>query len=315
MSSFCWFATPVIGARTAHEIAHTIMFLDKDTNPSREDDASLEKGATAKSPFPFRREKRTGVFPWQQKPWLYTAHALGYLAPISHQVRVGVPIKPLSTIRADPRLKRSAVTMTLDRLRVHDYPGSGTHRVLTHVAVQHQTRDTVEDLHYNMVYRVREGEEAALRGYPIFVGLGVGAMGLRIRCRTINVCNDQDEAFLSFLESDVMRSGLQLVATAQPALAPFSQVAFGLAKALGERSRNIAVQDIDLGLDFGTLATGARLAIGSYVAVQMPLEHLVQWDWNQWVYDPSRGLILQREDRCLLPYNYLIFGITPYEEA
>jgi hypothetical protein len=92
-------------------------------------------------------------------------------------------------------------------------------------------------------------------------------------------------------------------------------VAFGLARAIGERHRNIPVQDFDLGLDFSSLATGARLAIGSYLAVQMPQEHLSQWDWQDWFYHAGSGLVLLRGDaRRMLPYNYLIFSIYPYQE-
>jgi hypothetical protein len=149
----------------------------------------------------------------------------------------------------------------------------------------------------------------------LFVGLSVGFIGIRIRVRTINVSNDQDEALLAFLESDVIKSGLRLASSAQPAIAPLSQIAFGLAKTIGERHRNVAVQDFDLGLDFGRVATGARLAVGSYLAVQVPQEHLVKWNWEDWVYHPDSGLVLLKSDhQFMLPYNYLIFAVYPYNE-
>src|SRR2546429_4943720 len=116
----------------------------------------------------------------------------------------------------------------MDRLRVAVYPGKGTHRILLHFFAQNQFPDKTEDLHFNTTYRIREGEEAAIRGYPIFVGLSVGTEGVRLRCRTINVSNDRDEAFLKVLESNVFKVGLQLATTMQPAIAPLSELTYGL---------------------------------------------------------------------------------------
>src|SRR2546428_14070687 len=104
----------------------------------------------------------------------------------------------------------------------------GTHRVLLHFFAQHQTPDQSEDLHFSATYRVREGEHAALRGYPIFVGLNVGDEGIRLRVRTINVKNGQDEAILKILDSDAFKNGLHLITMAQPALVPLSELALGL---------------------------------------------------------------------------------------
>ena len=115
---------------------------------------------------------------------------------------------------------------------------------------------------------MREGEHAGIHGYPIFIGLNVGDEGLSFRCRTINVSNDQDEAFLDFLESDVFKAGLKPVNTAQPVIAPFSELGLGIAKTIAKRNRNVSVQDFDLGLDFSTLSMNGRLAEGSYLAVQ-----------------------------------------------
>lgn len=254
-----WFTTPVIGARSPREITSLTSdaFLDEEEALFADEDglrsAPASKGARRlegyrprldprdfpdfESAYPTKggRSKR---FPWQQeKLWLHTSHAFGYIPPTPG--RAELPIRPLGSMRADSRLKRGRVNITLDRLRVRSYPGSGIHRILLHFYAQNQTPEQVEDLHYNTVYRVREGEEAALRGYPLFLGLSVGSIGVRLRCRTINVSNDQDEALLTFLESDTIKSGLRLAATAQPAIVPFSSVAFGLARAIGERHRNI----------------------------------------------------------------------------
>src|SRR5262249_35296331 len=154
-----------------------------------------------------------------------------------------------------------------------------------------------EDLHFNAAYRAREGEGAATVGYPIFVGLSAGADGVAFRCFTVNVKNDEDEALIGFLDSDVFRAGLRLASAAQPALAPLGAMAFSLTKALAGRNRNVPVQDFYLGLDFGSNPTGARLALGSYLAVQVPESKGAVWDWDEWAYSPSTGHVVQKADR------------------
>src|SRR5262249_55869131 len=154
----------------------------------------------------------------------------------------------------------------------------------------------VEDLHFALTCRVREGEQAAILGYPIFLGLNVGRDGLAFRSFTVNVKNDADEKFLGFLESDVFRAGLKLVSQVQPATAPLSAMALSITKAIAGRHRNVPVQDVYLGLDFSNLATGARLAEGSYIAVQIPESIQSIWDWEEWVYHPAKGQLVSGAD-------------------
>src|SRR5205085_8912336 len=180
-----------------------------------------------------------------------------------------LPISHVGNIPSDTRLKHARIKITLNRLRVAAYPGGGMHRVLLHFFAQNQVPGKTENVHFNSTYRVWEGDSAGVQGYPIFVGLHVGSEGMAFKCRTINIQNDQDEAVLDFLESDVFKAGLKLVNTAQPVIAPFSEMALGLARTIAKRHRNVSVQDFDLGLDFNTIPTGARLAEGAYLAVQI----------------------------------------------
>jgi hypothetical protein len=116
------------------------------------------------------------------------------------------------------------------------------------------------------------------------------------------------------LESDVFKAGLQLVTTAQPVIAPFSEMALGIAKTIAARHRNVSVQDFDLGLNFGSIPLSGRLAEGAYLAVQIPESFQSIWDWDEWVYLPARGAVVSRDDhQSLIPYNYLVFGISRYE--
>jgi hypothetical protein len=249
--------------------------------------------------------------PWKAKLWASTAHAFGYLPPAAPGAGPQA-ITHAGDAKPDPSLKGARVRVTLDRLRVAQYPGGGLHRVLFDFYARNRTAGGAEDLHFNATYRVREGEAAGVVGYPIFVGLSVGDDGLAFRCLTVNVKNDQDESFLGFLESDTFRAGLRLVGTAQPALAPLSAMALNLTKSVAARSRNVPVQDFYLGLDFGANPLGARLAEGNYLAVQVPAAEA--WDWGAWVYDPRAGQVVAAgPGREPLPYNYVVFGVSRYD--
>jgi hypothetical protein len=170
-----------------------------------------------------------------------------------------------------------------------------------------------EDLHFNATFRVREGERAAVAGYPIFIGLNVGSEGVAFRCHTVNVKNDADEGFLDLLEGNTF-AGLKLATTAQPAIAPLANIALGLTKSVAKRNRNVSVQDFYLGLDFAGTGMGARLAQGDYIAVQIPEGLRRVWRWDDWVFDQNSGLIVDQADNDkLIPYNYVVFGVSRYD--
>jgi hypothetical protein len=225
------------------------------------------------------------------------------------------PIRHAGNIEADATLKNSRVKISLDCLRVAAYPGNGIHHVLFDFYAQNQVSGgNVEHLHFNATYRAKEGERAAILGYPVFLGLNVGSEGVAFKCFTVNVKNEQDEAFLKFLDSDVFKAGLKLASTAQPAIAPLSGMAVGLTRSLASRNKNVPVQDFFMGLDFTTIPTRAKLAEGSYIAVQIPEMMETMWDWGDWVYHPGTGQIVNKDDKgSLIPYNYLVFSVSRYE--
>jgi hypothetical protein len=133
---------------------------------------------------------------------------------------------------------------------------------------------------------------------------------------TVNVHNETDEAFLSFLETDAFKAGLTLATSLQPALIPLSAMAMGLTKVIASRHRNVAVQAVEVGLDFRRQPMGARLAEGSYIAVQLPESLGAVWRWQDWVYDPLNGRIVGDNDQSqLLPYNYFVVSVSRFEES
>lgn len=276
---------------------------------------SLEGAGEESAIHAFGLEGTRAWWSFEDKPWQHTAHTFGYLAPAPPGDEA-LPIRHAGNIAPDASLKNARVKITLDRLRVAAYPGGGTHRLLFDFYAQNQLPGEVEHLHFNATYRAREGEQVAVINYPLFVGLNVGAEGLSFRCFTVNVKNDADEAFLGFLDSDVFKAGLKLASVAQPAVAQLSSMAVGVTRAIAARSRNVPVQDFYMGLDFGNVPTGARLAEGAYLAVQIPEKLVTEWSWDDWVFSPSHGQVISRADPTkLLPYNYVVFGVRRYEGA
>jgi hypothetical protein len=245
----------------------------------------------------------------------HTTHAVGYLAPTTAPGGGALTITHPGNIDPDASLAGARVKLTLNGLRVADYPGRGAHRVLFDFAAQNQTADGGEQVHFNATYRAAEGEQAAVLGRPIFVGLRVGEEGLLLQCATVNVQNEADEAFLAFLETDTFTAGLKLLETAQPALAPLSAMALSLTKAIAARHRNVPVQKIELGLDFTGVLPGARLAEGAYIAVQVPESLRAAWRWQDWAYQPADGRIVRADDPAqLIPYNYFVIGLSRMAE-
>lgn len=303
-----WFDdTPVLGQLSPKQAAATLRQLGEEQVAQRLEESSDGEATT------YRALKFT--WPFQDQPWQYTTHAFGYLAPDSSGQDL-LPIRSIDAVQADLSLRHTRLKVSLDRLRVANYPGSGTHRILLHYLAHNQVAGRAEPAHFNATFRVLEGQQAPIRGYPIFVGLNVGNEGLLLQCRTINVKNEQDSSFLDILESEVFQTGLHLASAVQPALVPLSALGLGLAKLIGKRHRNVAVQDFALGLDFSTTTMGAHLAEGNYLAVQVPESLQRIWDWDDWHYHRSSGQIVHVSDReRLIPYNYLVFGISRYQGA
>jgi hypothetical protein len=250
----------------------------------------------------------------RDRAWQHTAHAIGYLAPVDGPQTSLLEIQQAGNIASDEALKGSRIKLTLDGLRVADYPGRGTHRVLFDFAARNQTGKGAEQLHFHTTYPVREGEQAAAQGRPIFVGLQVGADGLFLQCATLNVLNQGDEALLRFLDGDAFKGGLQLLTTAQPVLAPFVALTLGLTETIAARNRNVTVQAVDMGLDFSRIPLRPKLAEGSYIAVQIPETLQSVWSWEDWRYDPITGHVVNTLERDLLiPYNYFVVSVSRYQ--
>lgn len=243
--------------------------------------------------------------------WKYTTHQFGYIHPFDKPGPT--EIKSVGEIGKDDTLVSQRIDIHLNRLRVFEYPGSGQHRILFTFKAQNQLETMPEPVSFSQLFRARDNSAVAVKGYPIFLGLSVGKIGAAFQGFTINVKNDNDEALLSFMESDIFKSGLGLLKTAQPALQPLTDMTVGVSKALAGRHRNVAVQDFYLGLDFLPTSGGARLAVGDYIAAQVPSETAL--NWTEWIYDTNVGTIVKKSDSSQsLPYNYVVFGVSKHPE-
>jgi hypothetical protein len=257
----------------------------------------------------FRGAAETG----RARLYLNTTHTFGFIPATT--TGTDIPLQDASTIGNSDTLANTPITVTLNLLRVAGYPGKGVHRVLFDFYARNTVGRTVEDVHFNATYRVSEGQQAGVKGYPIFVGLNVGPNGVAFRGYTVNVRNDNDHKLLDIIDSDVFRSGLKLATSLQPAIKPLSEMALGLTKALASRHDNVPVQDFYLGLDTGGTPMGARLAEGDYVIVQLPQSEFEKWDWSHWGFSRSAGRITAVGDTTKsIPYNHLVIGVRRHVE-
>jgi hypothetical protein len=290
-----WFEDiPVIGKMTASEAARKLQELSETDSGGK-----------------VRRGKSEKRWLWSDRtvPWQYTSHTFGFIPSSNLNSTNQVEIKHAGNIEPDHSLKNSRIKITLDRLRVFDYPGSGIHYILFDFYAQNQVQSQTEHIHFNQIYRVQGGEQAGIIGYPIFIGLNVGSDGVAFRCYTVNVKNENDERLLEFLEGDTFKNGLKLIETVNPLVPIISSVAIGLTKMIARRNKNIPVQDFYMGLDFTKTPTRARLSQGSYIAVQIP--EAEKWDWSKWVFNPPNGQIVSKNNPTeAMPYNYLVFSVS-----
>lgn len=251
------------------------------------------------------REENTSDFEYkgifETPAWKHTGHVFGHIGQ-PKEGQSTIPIHEVGRIEPDTSLSGKRLNVTLDYLRVANYPGFGNHTVLFDFFAKNQLPKETEPVHFNATYCIREGQQAAVKGWPIFIGLSVQDQGLALNCCTVNVNSSGDEQFLGFLDSDLFKSGLKLATTAQPAIAPLSAMAVAVTRRVLSSQRNRKVQDFYLGLGLSDEnPSGARLRTGSYVAVQVPESDVQTWRWSDWEFDRDSGKISSINRACDCP--------------
>ncbi len=299
-----------LGKQVPEEIVRKLYEIG-DEEEARAYEASLVPGLAGPESF------------YRAPDWLNTQHQYGFIPRFEPGARRFHEVVSASNLVADRMLKGRQINIKLDYLRVHKYPKplldlGNKHTILFTFQASNQIPGGGETVAFNQVYKARTGQDAAVQGYPMFIGLNVGANGVTISCQTVNVGNSSDQQVVDILDSKATTSGLQLLKTAQPAIAPFVETARSLCLVMANRSKNVPVQEFMLGLDFDTGAPGARLAVGSYVVVQV--ERADEIEWKDWKFDSETGTIVRTnlapgEEPYILPYNAIVFRVSQYEES
>jgi hypothetical protein len=287
---------PVIGALPPRQIAARLRRMG---DPETADQflAEAQKGAM------------DGLFGMGPPPaWKHTAHQYGFIPLLTSASLEPVQVVHAGAVQADESMKNQPININLDRLRVFQYPGGGHHKVMFVFKAQNQIANAAEQVTFSQVYDIVEGETAGVAGQPVFLGLNVGTVGVGFEIDTVNVSNTGDKAILDVLESDPFKSGLNLLSTAQPVIKPFTDITLGVAKMLLTRNNNVKVQHVSLGLDFTPAPFGVRLAQGEYLVVQVPSEDTINWD--DWVFNPKSGTVVDKASQKALPYNYFVFRVS-----
>ncbi len=262
--------------------------------------------------------------------WLNKGYQYGFIPLFEPGEQNLHTIVPASNMPANELLKNQRINVHLHRFHVYEYPmaltqsisqfllGTNVHTVLFTFEAYNQVENGLENVVFNQVYEVVANQDAGVTGYPIFLGLKADSNGIGFTCKTVNVGNSNDQKLVNAINSNEVKTGLHLLTTMQPGLAPFVSIAQGLATSFANRSKNMPVQRFTLGLDFEKGATGARLDIGTYIAVQVP--HSTAIKWNDWCYDANTDTIVPKnlaegEEAYTLPYNTIMFRISKYQDA
>lgn len=246
---------------------------------------------------------------WGPKPYEITQHQFGYIGPATSPSPWY--IQDATKIQPDRSLIGKKIIVTLDKLRVYDYPGSGLHQVLFDFSGDHQNPDGSQGdrVHFTQNYAAQESEGAGVSGFPIFSGLCVPKNGVNFSCSTTNVANNDDQKILSFLNGDVFQKGITFINSINPVLPIVTDFAVGLTTAFAGRNQNVKVSEFNLGLDFSSIVTRAKLCVGSYIAAQAPDGKI---NWGQWGWWDN--MIKQWDQKGYLPYNYIVFSISVQED-
>lgn len=263
------------------------------------------------------------------RKWLNAAHQYGFIPIFTPGAQHRHDIISASNMRADETLRNQRINIRLHRLHVYEYPmaftpalsqfflGTNVHTILLTFEARNQVDKGTENVAFNQVYEVPPGQDVGVAGAPIFLGLKVGNNGVFFTCKTVNIGSSNDQKLASALGSGVVKTGLHLLTTAQPGIAPFVDIARGLAISFANSSKNIGVQSANLGLDFDTGAPDARLAIGTYIVAQVP--HATAITWQEWCYDANTDTVVHKNrveegKAYTLPYNTIMFRVGLYQE-
>lgn len=241
--------------------------------------------------------------------WKHRGGVYGYINPNPDQNTGLFSIQSASAIQPDNTLIGQSIKLSLDCFYVHSYPGFGAHDVLFEFGGKSQISATVEDVRHPLKFQINDSGAASVSGTPIFLGLNVHQNGVAFEGRTINVSSSDDQQVIDLFNSNVFKTGLTLINTAQPVLKPYSALAVAAIGAIAARSKNVQVHNFNLGLDFGNNPTSSKLRHGSYLVIQSDdAIDLNNYKWNR----TTSRLEHFSGANARVEFNYLIIGVSPY---
>ena len=252
----------------------------------------------------------TLAWPWNREiePWEHTSYAYGFCSD-ADAGNTNLTISDARNINADDSLKNSKVTVSLDYLRVYNYPGKGIHKVLLKFNAKNQFATLDEDVNFNQTFNIQEGQRAPISGYPVFIGLNTGPEVVQFNVDIINVLNENDEKFLNVLNSGIVTNGLKMIGAVNPAVPVITEYAKGITEMIASRNKNRPITAPKMGLYFGNSAGRMKLSKGMYIAVQTSKPN--EFDWSKWVYNRNFGTIQSSDGtHSELPFNYFAFSIS-----
>lgn len=219
-------------------------------------------------------------------------------------------ISSLVDIDPDTTLKNSKVKLTLEAVRAKDYPGKNVvHEVLFEFQADNQAEGTSERVSYSLMMDIEEGERASVKSWPIFLGLNVGTEGVKFWTSVTNISNPEEKRLHNLLTSEVGTNGITLLETAQPVIKPFTSLITGISKIIATKNDNVRVHNIKMGLDFSQAVDSLKLREGTITAVQVPTKLIDGWSWSNWCYDTEKAMIVSKDEKKDVPYNYVSIGI------
>lgn len=221
-------------------------------------------------------------------------------------------IIPATAIQSDERLMNEPLDITLDRFYLQRYPGRSKHIVQINFSTEHNVTlpkpykmVKIQDILYGFVVSARDRQAVPLNGVGIFRGLQI-RQELQMKIATIHLLDPVEEQILNVLQSDMMRSGLDLLLSINPVVSILSELVMGTTKMFLSSHKNRAIFEAQIGLLIDTSISNPKLREGSYLIIQADMDwfNLEDYWWN-----PKRGKIEHKILKEDLPYNHFLISV------
>jgi len=251
------------------------------------------------------------------KPWKIKEHVYAFIDDKNSKNNAAPLINSLN-MKADQKLKGSRVNIRIGNIYVKRYPGiyNKNHEVLFDFSAKHSPDDSAksnkeEEIAFSQKYTLNNKEGSGYQGLFAFKGLNIPSNGIDFRLNTILLGNKNAKKLLGFLDSDVFKSGLQLLSTVNPVVDKAAGYAKGIVNYVTDINKNRVIQEIGLGFDFSDQTEVASLKLGTFVAIQAIRNDVKLQDR---IYDKELSLIVHKKNKQRLPYNHITFVVSMYNE-